>query len=73
MLTVDGAPAQLVPAAGGFAAVRLAAGSHQLVIRYRAPAQTAGWAVTAVGLAGLAALAGWDAREHRGRKKEDAQ
>lgn len=73
VLTVDGAPAQLVPAAGGFAAVRLAAGSHQLVIRYRAPAQTAGWAVTAVGLAGLAALAGWDAREHRGRKKEDAQ
>jgi len=46
-------------------AVPFPPGRHRLVLRYRPPEVTAGWALSALGLALLAALAAHEARAWR--------
>jgi hypothetical protein len=62
---VDGAPAPILPADGLVRAVPFPAGRHRLVMRYQPPEVRAGLALSALGLALLAALALWEERARR--------
>ncbi|MBR3316259.1 MAG: YfhO family protein [Atopobiaceae bacterium] len=54
---VDGAPCEILPADTGFMALELAAGHHDVELRYQTPGLVAGFAVSAVGLVALVVLA----------------
>ena len=54
---VDGAPAQILRADTGFMALDLPAGHHDIELRYQTPGLLLGFAVTGVGLLGVAAIA----------------
>jgi uncharacterized membrane protein YfhO len=59
---VDGKRADLVDADHALVAVYVPAGRHELTLRYDAPGQRAGLAVSAVSVAGLAAAWLWGDR-----------
>nr|MDT0660050.1 hypothetical protein [Micromonospora sp. DSM 115978] len=54
--TVDGTPAEIVPADHGLAAVAVPAGQHTVSLRYRMPRDNLGGALTATGLVILAGV-----------------
>jgi hypothetical protein len=64
---IDGAAAPILAADGLVRAVPFPGGRHRLVMRYAPPEVQAGLALSAVGLALLAALAAWEERIRRAR------
>jgi hypothetical protein len=55
--TVDGRPADLVPADHAMVAVQVPPGSHEVSLRYTVPGRSRGWLVSAVSVLGLALMA----------------
>ncbi|HVL28280.1 MAG TPA: YfhO family protein, partial [Acidimicrobiales bacterium] len=67
--TVDGRPAPVLKSDGAFLGVAVGPGEHEITLAYEPPATvTVGRAVTAVTLAGAAALLVGGARQHRRRR-----
>ena len=58
--TVDGKPAQLVPADHAMVAVLVPAGQHQVSITYSAPGQLAGFALSAIAVVTSVTILVWD-------------
>jgi hypothetical protein len=65
--TVDGKPAQLVPADHAMVAVFVPAGHHQLSIKYSAPGQVAGFAISAAAVVTSVTIVAWEVWRRRRR------
>jgi hypothetical protein len=70
-VTLDGEPAELLPADHALGATYVPAGTHEVLFRFEPPNREAGWAVSALALlASVAAVTGSPGRSDRSREPD---